>query len=91
MVAATQKANSNVDPALLWYGGLGGQACWSSVCVWAPVQTSSTLATGYRGEERWAGCVCSPWRQVGRLHSEVEGGEGSRWSRAPGSLPAVTR
>lgn len=43
VVAAKQKAHSNVDPSLLWYGG---QACWSSVCVCAPVQTSSTLAAG---------------------------------------------
>lgn len=43
VVAAKQKAYSDEDPSLLWYGG---QACWSSVCVGAPVQTSSTLATG---------------------------------------------
>lgn len=32
VVAAKQKAHSNVDPSLLWYCG---QACWSSVCVCA--------------------------------------------------------
>lgn len=43
VVAAKQKAHSNVDPSLFWYGS---QACWSSVCICAPVQTSSTLAAG---------------------------------------------
>lgn len=40
---AKQKAHSYGDPSLLWYGG---QACWSSVCICAPVQTSSPLAAG---------------------------------------------
>lgn len=72
VVAAKQKAHSNVDPSLLWYGS---QACWSSVCVCAPVQTSSTLATGYEGgtnggqgvsayhRSRWADCT-QRWREV---------------------------
>lgn len=96
VVAAKQKAHSNVDPSLLWYGG---QACWSSVCVCAcaPVQTSCALAAGYRSEQRWTGCVCLPWKQVGRLHTEVgreggkEGGRKSRWCGATGSLQAVTQ
>lgn len=46
VVAAKQKAHSNRDPSLLWYGG---QACWSSVCFCAPVQTSSNLAIGREG------------------------------------------
>lgn len=46
VVVAKQKAHSYVDPSLLWYGG---QACWSSVCICAPVQTSSTVAPGWRG------------------------------------------
>lgn len=65
VVAAKQKAHSNVDPSLLWYGG---QACWSSVCFCAPAQTSSNLATGYRRRDggqgvpayrgsRWADCT----------------------------------
>lgn len=80
VAAARQKADSDADPSLLWYGG---QACWSSVCVRAPVQTSSTLATawGGGGEEGTVGRVCLRTTAAGgqsalRGGKEGRGGEG---------------
>ena len=50
VVAAKQKARGQRRslPPLVWRPG-----CWSSVCVCAPVQTSSTLAAGYGRVEQW--------------------------------------
>lgn len=73
VVAAKQKAHSNAAPSLVWYGG---QACWSSVCLCAPVQTSSTIAAGGKGGTVGRVCLLTmvAGGQIALRGAEGEGG-----------------
>lgn len=90
VMAAKQKAHSSVNPSLLRFGDL---ACWSSVCICAPVQTSSTTAAGYEGGTM--GRVCLLTMEAGeQIEVETRRGEErqvvreSRWCGANWLVPS---